>query len=60
MIIVIVSNNELFDGTICEFEDDTFVIITSESRKLTINKSYSRKELEDLFGAFTFKELLFE
>lgn len=59
MIIVIDSNNEQLNGTICDFEDDVFIIITSECRKLTINKSYSRKELEDLFGKFTFKELLF-
>lgn len=59
MIIVIDSNNEQFNGTVCEYEGDTFIIITSESRKLTINKLYSRKELEDLFGKFTFKELLF-
>lgn len=59
MIIVIDSNNEQFNGTICDFEDENFIIITSECRKLTINKSYSRKELEDLFGKFTFKELLF-
>lgn len=59
MIIVIESNNEHFNGTICEYEDDAFIVITSESRKLTINKLYSRKELEDLFDKFTFKELLF-
>lgn len=59
MIVVFSAQNEL-DGTIMEFTNNMFIVIDSGTKLLQMNKSYTLEELKNMFGEFTYKELLFD
>jgi hypothetical protein len=58
MIIVVSSSDDRINGGVFEYADELFYVISANTQ-IIHNGPYTYNYLKDIFGDFTYKELLF-